>query len=285
MNSLPLPQGVVNALITDRYPHGSVGLSVTTLIDSPRVRILNEQHRGEITQTPVDRVWAAFGTAMHTMLESTGGTGLVEERLYATVDGHLVSGAIDLQDGNSLYDHKVTSTWTVLVGDRAKWEAQLNLLDWLRFQSKGLRADTLANVILFRDWSHRKVGEAGYPTEPIMALPVTQWSVEEQEEYMRKQVDAHTSASTKYAQSKTLPACTDQDRWHRPGKFAVLKRGNKRASRLCETRAEAATYIAAQQHGDFEIQERPGEDVRCAGNFCRVAPWCDQYRAARDGWI
>ena len=86
------------ALTTNNYSRGKSDLSVTQLIDSPRVRILKQRHAEEITEDASEMLWSVLGTAVHTMFEQHEPDGhIVEERLYATVGDWVISGAIDLQ--------------------------------------------------------------------------------------------------------------------------------------------------------------------------------------------
>ena len=64
-----LPDPDVKALSDDKYDSGQVNSSVTTLIDSPQVKILNRKHKDDITIDVTERLWSVLGTAVHTMFE------------------------------------------------------------------------------------------------------------------------------------------------------------------------------------------------------------------------
>ena len=49
-NLTNLPDPVVKALSKDNYSRGESQISVTTLIDCPRVRLLREEHDDEISE-------------------------------------------------------------------------------------------------------------------------------------------------------------------------------------------------------------------------------------------
>jgi hypothetical protein len=68
-NKFQLPEVVVKALTKDTYSRGDSNISVTTLIDSPRVGILKRKHDDEIEMDVVDYLWSRFGTAMHNVFE------------------------------------------------------------------------------------------------------------------------------------------------------------------------------------------------------------------------
>ena len=143
-----LPDPVVRALSDDKYDSGQVNSSVTTLIDSPQVKILNRKHKNDITVDVSERLWSVLGTAVHTMFEDYAtGDYLSEERLFAEVNGWKISGAIDIQkaekDGTvSILDYKCTSVWSVIFG-KSSWEQQLNFYAWLVQQCKGLEVSKL----------------------------------------------------------------------------------------------------------------------------------------------
>ena len=113
-NNHNLPEPVYKALTTNNYSRGKSDLSVTQLIDSPRVRILKQRHAEEITEDASEMLWSVWGTAVHTMFEQHEPDGHIVERLYATVGDWVISGAIDLQrseaDGSvTILDYKCTS--------------------------------------------------------------------------------------------------------------------------------------------------------------------------------
>ena len=68
-NRFDLPDVIAKALQQDDYSRGDSERSVTQLIDSPRIGILQREYDNEIEQDIVDFVWSRFGTAMHKMFE------------------------------------------------------------------------------------------------------------------------------------------------------------------------------------------------------------------------
>ena len=138
-NNFKLPKVVVDALTFDEYSRGASNRSVTQLIDSPRISILQRENEEEIEQDAVDFLWSRFGTSVHGMFEKSLEDNedqniLSEERLFAEVDGWTISGAIDLQEitkrGVIISDYKVTSVWSVIY-DKQEWHNQLNVYAWL----------------------------------------------------------------------------------------------------------------------------------------------------------
>jgi hypothetical protein len=128
-----LAAAIVAAVQNDPYVGGG-DISTTKLIDSPRVRVLGGKRKDQITVDVSERVWALLGQAVHTILERAGlrQEGMVvEERLYADVDGWQVSGQVDSMhlEMQKLSDYKVTTVWKKNGSD--SWTRQLNVLRWL----------------------------------------------------------------------------------------------------------------------------------------------------------
>jgi hypothetical protein len=92
-NNHNLPESFVNFVRADKYSRGDADISVTQLIDSPRVRLLRNDKADEMETDVSDRVWSLFGTAVHHILESTNASHAVtmEERLFMEVDGWKLS--------------------------------------------------------------------------------------------------------------------------------------------------------------------------------------------------
>ena len=175
-NQFNLPDVVVDALLQDDYTKGKSNRSVTSLIDSPRVAILQRNNEHRIEQDVVDFLWSRFGTSVHGMFEAAVANNqhanvISEERMYAEVRGWTISGAVDLQevydDGVLISDYKVTSVWSV-IHDKTEWHNQLNAYAWLVRWSKDLPVKGLRIIAILRDWQRRKAQmEADYPKSPI----------------------------------------------------------------------------------------------------------------------
>ena len=178
-NRFNLPDVVVKALTVDTYSRGNSDISITTLIDSPRIGILQKEHEGEIEQDAVDFLWSRFGTSVHNMFEDAAegdDTCISEERLFNDIQGWTVSGAIDLQhvesDGVIVSDYKVTSVWSVIY-DKVEWHRQLNCYAWLVRHAKQIPVKQLRIIAILRDWQRRKAEEGGnYPESPIMIVNI-----------------------------------------------------------------------------------------------------------------
>jgi len=126
-NKHNLPQTIVNVLKRPTYSKGRANLSVTQLINSPKIVALSNKFQDELEEDAADMVWSIFGSAVHSVLEhGKDPNHVVEERIHAELDGWRISGAIDLQikndDGTvSVRDYKTTSAWSVM-NSKIEWE-------------------------------------------------------------------------------------------------------------------------------------------------------------------
>lgn len=282
-NNYGLPQPFVDFARNDKYSKGKADISVTTLIDSPRVRILRDKHSSERTVDVVDNVWALFGTAVHHILESseTSEDTILEERLFAEVNGWTLSGAIDHQKivGQTveITDYKVTSVWSVIHG-KVEWERQLNVYAFLVQKNKGKKVTKLSICAILRDWNRRDAQfKPDYPQAPVVIVDIPVWSEKNRMDYINETMQEHIDAQFNYDLIGMIPACLDAEMWKRDDAWAVKKKGLKRAMRVFSTEKEAKDFSAAQDV-KTEIEHRAGEAVRCNGNYCGVAEFCSQFK-------
>lgn len=274
-NNFNLPKSIVNAVANDPYDNKGT-LSVTTLLKPPYMVALEQKHRDDITEDVSDRIYSLLGQSVHHILERAGSDeDLVEERFFHTVNGHKVSGQLDLLEANgTLNDFKVTSVWAIMAAmeeGKSEWEAQLNMLAWLA-RLHGHEVSKLRIVAIARDWSPSKAQiTAGYPRR-VEAIEFPLWSDEEQEAYIQQRVDLHTA--------DRKAACSESDRWAKPTRYAIMEKGKKRAKRVLDSVSEAQEYMTEHQldPNTHSIETRHGENVRCQG-YCSVAPFCPKYAA------
>ncbi|MGA0128439.1 MAG: PD-(D/E)XK nuclease family protein [Burkholderiales bacterium] len=278
-NKFGLPEPVVKALTRSDYDRGESNRSITQLIDSPRIRILRQENWDAMEEDVSEKMWAVLGSAAHKMFEETGDDRHVtEERIFSEIDGWVISGAIDVQridpDGITIMDYKTTSVWSVILGKK-EWEHQLNCYAYLVRKSKGFSVKSLKVVAILRDWKSKDAElKNDYPKAPIVEIDIPLWSNEKQDAFLHERVRLHQSAEFERLTGGKLPECSSEERWQRPSVWAVKKKGNKRALKLYYNEDEAKNALEDGQ----EIEFRQGEFGRCAGNWCKVNAWCDQYQ-------
>jgi len=281
-NKHNLPQTFVNVLKRPTYSKGRANISVTGLINSPKIVALSAKFHDELEEDVSDMVWSLFGSAVHKVLEhGKDDNHLIEERIHVEVDGWRLSGAVDLQVVNpegtvSIRDYKTTSAWAVM-NEKSEWEFQLNIYAYLVEKVKGKTVADLGIVAIIRDWNRRDAAtREGYPEAPIKELPIKLWSMEERERFVQERIALHSAFDFAMEAGEDLPDCTPEQTWERPTVYAVRKVGNVRAKSLHESEEEAKA--AAEKLGKgYEVETRPGERVRCA-NFCPVSQYCQQWR-------
>jgi len=129
--------------------------------------------------------------------------------------------------------------------------------------------------MLFRDWSAARAGRSGddeYPASACQTIEIPRWEVDHAEEFMRTRLALHLAANE--IRLPNLPAlCSDAERWHRPGAWAVMKKGNKRALRLLPSKHDATAWAEHKGVGGLYLEERPGSDLRCA-EYCAARSVC-----------
>jgi hypothetical protein len=291
-NRFNLPDTILRAVAAtdERYSRGPVDRSVTQLIRPPRIQLLQRKHWDDIEKDVSDEVWALLGSALHQILE-LGKTKdmVVEERLYAHVDGWDLSGMADVQtinpDGTiSLADYKMTSSYVLLKDEgaaSAEWTAQLNMLAYLVQFNKKVRVRDLTVVCFVRDWQ-RKMAQVdpAYPAAQVVSVPIPLWSLTEQLDFITERIRQHRHAEMMMDLGLPLEECTAEERWSKPDSWAVIKDGAKRASRVHDDKETAEIDVAARGKG-YRVEFRPGKSTRCQGNYCSVAPYCEQWEKIR----
>lgn len=288
-NKYNLPPPILEALRKDPYSKGDAHFSVTELIESPRIHALRRKHFDEIERDASDMVWSLLGRAVHDLLERHGRrAGLhdyVEERLFLDIEGWRISGGMDLwieDDGKRVItDYKFTTAKASF--GKVEWERQLNIYAYLFWANKGVMPDGLQVCAIIRDWKKEAAIQPDYPKAPIWRVPVSLWTREEQEGYLRQRIAAHASVRSMEAFGEPPPPCTDEERWKRGGTWALLKVGNKRATAVFETEDEARraldeTAAIAKKGVEYTLDFRPALPHRCM-HYCDVAPFCSQWQA------
>jgi len=289
-NKHNLPQTLVNLAKRDNYSRGNARISVTQLIGSPRIRILTAEKQAEIVTDVSESLWSLLGRALHSVVEQGADeTNIPEERLFTEVLGWLLSGGVDLQllgnnsDGArqvGVSDYKMTTAWAVM-NPKPDWERQLNSYAYLIEKEKGWEVTDLTINAVVRDWSrHEAARREGYPQAPLVVLPQTLWSFKAREEYVTERIKIHQEAERAFDWGEAMPDCSDEERWFKPGKLAIMKEGRVKALKLFDIneREQAEAYATENK---ATVTERPGENTRCE-NFCQVAQWCDQFKRLQE---
>jgi hypothetical protein len=287
-NNHGLPDAFVNYARSDKYSKGDSDISVTQLIDSPRILLMRERHKEELTTDAMDMVWALFGTAVHAVLEGAVGENVVKEkRLYRDVDGWVLSGQVDQYEikDNALRitDYKVTSVWSVIF-NKQEWVNQLNVYAYLLEMEEQIPVNSIQICAILRDWNRREASlRPDYPQTPIAIVDIPLWSLEERTAYVEDRIALHQNARQLFDLNDGMVLCTKDEMWSKPDVYAVKKPSNKKAKKRFEDRENAEQFLDNLKDKHlYEIEFRAGESARCKNNYCGVADFCSQYREIND---
>lgn len=268
-----LPQALVDAVRNDPYTGGG-DISVTKLIDSPHRRVLLKKYGASVVEDVSERIWSLLGQAVHTILERANKSDVVEERLYADVDGWSLSGQFDRMDlrNETLDDYKCTSVFKVMMSDMKEWERQLNVLRWLAIQN-GYKVEKLRIIAILRDWRKSDAKrKQDYPQKPVVTIDIPVWPLDETYQYIRDRISLHQQAEA----GGTHIVCSDEERWYAGTTYALMKPGGKRAIKVFERKEDAESALT----DSTVIEERRGGYRRCE-EYCEVSEFCDQYQSER----
>lgn len=275
-NTQNLPEPLVRAVQWSDRDREGCDCTVTELLQPPRILALRKQHEHEVTEDASDRLWLLLGSAGHSVLERSAHKGIVEERaiVEVEVDGktYKVGGKLDYgMSDTTLWDYKFTSVYAAKEGAKPEWVQQLNIYRWLAARY-GVDFKAMEIIAIFRDWSKREARrDSGYPQAQVKVLPIPLWRDDDTEQFIEARIRAHEAAKV------TLPECSAEDTWEKPEKWAVKKKGGKRAIKLCQSQFEAEQVPGR----DLEIEHRPAERPRCE-SYCAVAEFCTQYQQFKD---
>lgn len=270
-NNTGLPEPLFLAICNDDYSAGESDISTTSLSAPSRIWALRKNHAHELTSDASDRIWSLLGQVGHKISERCGNDPryITERRFYVTIDGKKIGGQIDLYDQQEkvLYDYKLTSYWVAKEGVKDEWKQQANVNKYL-LEKNGFEVRRIKYIAIFRDWSKMRAGQGDMPDQGVMTFEVEQWPEAVTLNWIKGRITSH------YAALETLPECSEDERWAKPAKWALMKRGGKRAVKLYETEQAANADV---EQGVNYVEQRPGEDTRCE-NYCEVKAFCSYAR-------
>lgn len=267
--SQPLYDAIVK--VNSKYSKGDADFSATELINTPRIRILTQKHFAELEEDASDLIWRFMGHIVHEVLASMDSkNALSEERLYITIDNKVISGCPDRYENGILSDYKFTSKYAIKDGIKEEWAAQLNIY-CLLLSFNGFFVEKAQVESILKDAVRDE------PKAKILNCLI--WPKQETTDYIKKRIRLHLEAE------KELPLCTDEERWHVPDKWALMKKGRKTAVKLYDSlnMADAGMKVANQQpkaNGLYYVEYRAGVDKRCA-DYCAVSKFCDQHKESK----
>lgn len=288
-NKLNLPQPFVDAATNDhKYkPHR---YSVTEVLGGTCEAILKRRHSGEGEEDVADRLWAVLGTAVHEVLRKAKGTETqLQENWFKIpigLEDYELSGIFDLYDDSTgtVTDWKVTSCWTVQFKNFDTWHDQTLLYCWM-LRKCGFDARRGEIVAMLRDHSMRKAKtDRDYPPHPVFQISwdFTEQDFEDIESHVMRWFSKVMNEET--VSDSHLEPCSPEQRWHKDDKWAVMRKGQKRAVKLFDSKDDALGFMdwlanqASNKGKPLYIEERIGEDTKCE-SYCSVSEFCPYHQA------
>lgn len=180
-----------------------------------------------------------------------------------------------------LQDYKITSTYTIANGPKPEWIAQANIYR-VMLREAGIVVDRLQTVAILRDWQKARARSTkNYPPVPAVVIDMPVWSFEETEAYITERLVMHGKAQHE------PPDCTAEERWETPKLYRLMKVGNVRSTSTHDTEQDAsdaldAAMAEAKPGIEYVVETVPPVSRRCA-DYCRVAPFCSQWKALQPG--
>ena len=127
----------------------------------------------------------------------------------------------------------------------------------------GTEVNKLQIVAIFRDWRPMEAKkDPEYPNTQVAVLNIPVWTLDEAEAYVKERVALH--------QLSDPPACNDEERWATPEKWALMKEGGKRATKLYDIKPEEEISKG------YYLEHRPKVHKRCQ-DYCAVNKFCPHF--------
>jgi len=229
---------------------------------------------------------------------------IIEKRFqYRTKSGKLITGGIDHYsvEDKCITDYKLTSIWTWIYRNREgshieKYTEQLNIYR-LFMEAAGYEVNKLRINLIFRDYSKTEASrERNYPN-PVEVLEIPLLGLD----VVKQLVENKIAEIEKYANTfdDNIPICTPSERWQGRDTYAVMKKGNIKASKVEYSYAAAKSWMDAEAQkiaekeihkgkdpyashqkalSLFSITKRPAKSTRCE-SYCPVNKFCNFYKS------
>lgn len=300
-NNTNISSSIADAIISFNSDYDNVGWqSVTSLIDSPRAKLLTARHDDKITEDVSNLLWSFFGNMGHLIAERNASLGSMPERRFILNHmGKEISFKPDLlerdpQNFNKFHlnDFKFTSVYALknaLNGNpKIEWVKQMNVYVWA-LKRLGYIVSKIHLHIIARDWrASESQREQNYPPQQCGVVEVPIWEDKVVEEYINERIQLFIESEDKL--DDDLPYCTDDERWADPDRFAVVKKTSKsspitgyrkalpKAGHFLN-RSEAQMFMQNRKDKhELQIEFRRGESRRCQRGYCKAAPFCNQFK-------
>ncbi len=289
-NKLKIPQIMVDAISfymerrTDYEKERKADYSVTQLLQPPAIAVLKKRFKQFISKDVSDCLYLLQGWTIHTIMEKAvigeSNRYLSEISIATEIDGKIISGQPDLyeKESRTLIDYKYVSVKSA-ENNKEQYGLQANMYKYL-LEKNNIPVSAIKIIIFYRDWNKaaatRSYGNHDYPSNPIDIINVPIMRDQNIENEMRYRIEKIMQLEA----SPIVRACNEEERWQNPTRYAVMKKGAKKATKVLDTREEAIDYIA-DKGGSAFVEERKSEPKRCI-NYCEVNEFCHFYQTYHD---
>lgn len=302
LNKYNLPEHIIR-LLPKIYVPKEYRISVTQLTDEPRIRSLMLERWDDIIRDYSELLSTVIGMSVD---ERTQKLATDDEEVQTKhediIDGVTIVGKSDVYVNNQIRDTKVMAVCGLAFEDSVnKFVKQLNCYAYQHLK-RDKKVDSLYLDVFYRDWKQSEFLYSnwkqkgiffeienklktikGYPVCSYNEVRLPLWSLEEQEGYVKDQIEYHKMG--KYTE------CSDESKWAKPTVYAVMKPGRKSAVVASKDGEQFLTYDEALQAGvkkklEFPphyIEERLGEKIRCE-QYCPVRNVCKYSQCCIDKW-
>lgn len=316
-----LPEPIVAALSNDKYVKRG-DISVTTLIDSPKVSLLKKHFDYE--EDVLDMTWALLGSAMHVILERSVEVLQANDKalnleprftsefqMSISVEGWTLTGTTDLlqRTPKIMWDYKNCSVWKIIKAKKGyckytgaviyhadpkehdSWVKQLNIYNWILSKNFGWKAESLRILTIAKDWKEsERMQNDDYPEAPIAVIELPVYEDSMIESYVNERIRYHQYCHAIFASHgiDAVPPCTPEERWQRPETWKFYKHESAaRATKNFEiideaTFNQAVAYEQATAPVGFVKRVFPGQSVRCE-RYCPVNKYCSYFKNLKNG--
>lgn len=299
---------IVYGILNPSYTKGGADYTTSDLLLPPKIYFMRKKYFDKISLDVNDLAQTFDGTLFHDGMEKTNLERFacmilrdpyfrnnIEERLFMEINNRLVATKFDLIDENlDLIDYKTTKIWD-LIYDRINvyYERQLNFENYLIKSVMGLDIRNMFIQYNLRDWSKTKsIREEGYPKSRIPLVKYPKWEISDSKNFVESRVNLYVDLE----KEKSWPDCTEEEMWTVNSSWALMKKGNKRATKVfdhpldleivdnyCQKKNiviecyDMALPNPVVFEGPYYMEFRLGQRIRCE-YYCPVKQFCDQFK-------
>lgn len=201
---------------------------------------------------------------------------------YELPNGFTVSGRPDKVNKATglLQDLKnVGVSQAVSEGYKKERGQQLNFYRWLLWITGVTKVTRMELVLWYKDFAKMKsiYSPKFYPKKAIEEFEIPFSYPDENLPKIEEAVVRLVEKVDSLVQTNTLIECTLADKWQSKTMYSLWKIGNKKATKLSESREQLETQLSQMKApaGMYFIKEVPGAPIRCL-YYCPVRSVCPQ---------